>query len=308
MIKNIIFDIGNVLVGFDWKDFFAGFGYSEEITERLANATVKNPFWNEIDRGVMSEEEILEGFIAKDPGIESELRKTYEDYGNLLNQFDYAKGLIKDLQNKGFKVYCLSNMSHKAVRECKALDFLDMLDGYVLSCDVKLIKPDPAIYETLLNTYGLDAKESVFIDDLDANIETALSLGMHGIVFKDLKSAISELEDIVTEEEQASIVAKKAPAFEENIGTSATDDSKSTTSRYTKAQRIGALSTVILIGVILLAMLILAFVGTEWSARLVRILFGAAIVLPILAWAYIWMIGKMTHKKTIADFNFFDEN
>lgn len=284
MIKNIIFDIGNVLVGFDWHDFYASFGYSEDVTERLARATVKDPFWNEIDRGVLSEEEILEGFIQKDPGIEQELRATYASYAELLHEFDYTKGLIKDLQAKGYKVFCLSNMSHKAVRECKALNFLPMLDGYVLSCDVKLIKPDAEIYQNLLDTFGLKPDESIFVDDLKANIDTAVELGIHGVVFKDLKSAIEEIETIIADE--------KEPLNQ--------------SSRYTKAQRIGALATVIFIGVCALTMLVLSFVGAEWSHKVVRGLLGAIIVLPVLAWIYIWMVGRMAHKKTIADFNFFE--
>ena len=55
MIKNIVFDIGNVLAGFAWEDFYRSFGYSEEIFEKLADATVRSPFWNEIDRGNLSD-------------------------------------------------------------------------------------------------------------------------------------------------------------------------------------------------------------------------------------------------------------
>ena len=70
MIKNIVFDIGNVLAGFAWEDFYRSFGYSEEMFEKLADATVRRPFWNEMDRGKLSDEELLEGFIKNDSSIE----------------------------------------------------------------------------------------------------------------------------------------------------------------------------------------------------------------------------------------------
>ena len=76
MITTIIFDIGNVLADFTWEAHYRSFGYSEEIFERLAKATVKSPMWNEYDRGVMSDEEIIQGFIENDPGIEKEDRKS----------------------------------------------------------------------------------------------------------------------------------------------------------------------------------------------------------------------------------------
>ena len=74
MIKNIVFDIGNVLVGFDWKPFMESFGFTEEVLKRVANATVHAPIWNEIDRGKLSEEEILSEFIKNDPEMEAPIR------------------------------------------------------------------------------------------------------------------------------------------------------------------------------------------------------------------------------------------
>ena len=75
MIRTIISDIGNVLSGFTWYDFYKSKGYSEEMVERLAKATVKSDIWKEYDRGVLSEEEILNRFIANDPELEEDLYK-----------------------------------------------------------------------------------------------------------------------------------------------------------------------------------------------------------------------------------------
>lgn len=185
MLKNIVFDIGNVLVSFDWKDHFKKFIAEEEIYDKVVTATVMDPAWNEIDRGVLSEEEVMDLFVKNDPSVESYIRECLESITGMLNQFPYAKDWIKDLQKKGYKVYCLSNMSYKACRECaEALNFLPMLDGYILSCEVKENKPGKRIYELLFDKYDLTPEECVFIDDLEKNVEAARGLGMKGIVFK----------------------------------------------------------------------------------------------------------------------------
>lgn len=272
-------------MSFGWKAHFDKFNFPDDVKERLINATVKSGAWNEYDRGVLTDEEIVEGFIKNDPEMEKELRMITEDFTGLLPQYEYTKGLILDLKKKGFKVYALSNMSYKAVRECAdGLDFLPLLDGYILSCDVKIIKPDHEIYNMLLEKYGLTASETVFFDDTKANVDAAIECGWHAIRFRDLKQAIGELEELVNKEGKAATPASK----------------------YTKPQRIAALVCVCLIGAVYAATLILAFINGPVAKSLLKIALGCTLVLPILTWIYIWMIGKLTHKDTIADFHFFE--
>ncbi|MDE6202590.1 MAG: HAD family phosphatase, partial [Lachnospiraceae bacterium] len=90
MVKNVVFDIGNVLAGFCWQEFYKSFGFSEEIFEKLADATVKSAFWNEMDRGKMTDEQLLEGFIANDPSIEKEIREVFSDIRGMILRYDYA--------------------------------------------------------------------------------------------------------------------------------------------------------------------------------------------------------------------------
>ncbi len=194
MIKNIVFDIGNVLAGFVWEDFYRSFGYSEEIFGKLANATVKNPMWNEMDRGAMSDEELLLGFIRNDPSIERELLRVFENVRGMVRRYDYAIPWIRELKEKGLGIYIISNFARKAHKECAdALDFLEEADGAILSYQVKLIKPDPEIYRLLCRNYGLEASECVFIDDTAKNVEVARAEGMAGIVFHTLEQAQGEL-------------------------------------------------------------------------------------------------------------------
>lgn len=194
MIRNIVFDIGNVLAGFVWQKFYRSFGFSDEIYEKLADATVRSSFWNEMDRGKLTDDQLLEGFIKNDPSIEKEIRQVFESVTDMIERYDYAIPWLKELKGRGYRVYYISNFAHKAHVECeKALDFLGEMDGGILSYQDKLIKPDPEIYRLLCERYGLKAGECVFIDDTQKNVCAAQKEGMEGIVFHTLEQTKDEL-------------------------------------------------------------------------------------------------------------------
>lgn len=194
MITTIIFDIGNVLADFNWEKHFRSFGFAEEIYERLGKATVKSQLWNEYDRGVMGEEEILQGFIDNDPGIEAQIREAVRDIGAMVSRNDYAIPWIQELQAKGYRCLYLSNFSERGHKECAAaLDFIPYMDGGILSYQEKIIKPMPEIYQLLIDRYGLTPEECVFMDDTPCNLEAAQKFGIHTIHFKNKAQAVEEL-------------------------------------------------------------------------------------------------------------------
>lgn len=195
MIKTIIFDIGNVLAGFAWKEYFQKFGYSEETLKRIAKATVESSAWGEYDRGALSEDEIMDAFIANDPGIEKELRESLSNIQGMLLKYDYAIPWVKELKQKGYQVLVLSNFASRAYRDCKdVLGFLDYVDGGILSFKEKVIKPQPEIYQLLLDRYGLIPEECVFLDDTKENLTAAEAFGIHTIHFLTREQAAEELE------------------------------------------------------------------------------------------------------------------
>ncbi len=185
MIKNIVFDIGNVLTDYRWKEFLQDKGYDREMIARIARASVSGPYWKEIDRGAWDEETVMQKFISLDPAIERELREAFGDIHDLVTPREYAIPWICALKKEGYGVYFLSNFSAKAYKECAdALAFLPYTDGGILSFQEKLVKPDPAIYRLLLSRYGLKAAECVFIDDLEENVQASRAEGFAGIVFQ----------------------------------------------------------------------------------------------------------------------------
>lgn len=197
MITTIIFDIGNVLADFTWREHFASFGYDDEMVERIARVTVKNPLWNEVDRGVMESEELIQEFAAADPEIEQDIRKVLANVKTMVVRNDYAIPWIQDLKGKGYRVLYLSNFSERAETDCAdALDFIPYMDGGILSYKEKVIKPMPEIYQLLIDRYHLIPEECVFMDDTPKNLAGAEKFGIHTVHFQNQAQAVEELRKL----------------------------------------------------------------------------------------------------------------
>ena len=194
-IRNIVFDIGNVLADYRWHGYLQDKGFSPEMIDRIARASTLSPAWAEYDRGVLTTQEIIAGFVRNDPAIERELHQAYDRLDGLLRPFDYAIPLIRKLKAAGYRVYFLSNFSKEAFEECAdALSFLPEVDGGIFSYRVHLLKPDAAIYNLLLQTYGLEAGASVFLDDTQSNVDGARHVGMQAVHFVSLAQALDDLK------------------------------------------------------------------------------------------------------------------
>lgn len=197
MIRNVIFDIGNVLVDFRWKEYLIDKGFSADMIKRIVKASVASPYWDEFDKGALSEEETMRLFISCDSEIEKELHEAYDSIVGMITRREDAIPWVKALKEAGYGVYYLSNFSKKAYDECyDTIDFLPYMDGGVLSYQEKVIKPDPAIYNILLERYGLTPSECVFIDDTEKNITSARELGFAGIVHTSYDDTSKQLADL----------------------------------------------------------------------------------------------------------------
>ncbi len=200
MIKNIIFDIGNVLTDFRWREFLQDKGFDENMVERIARASILSPFWSEFDRGEWSDERLMEEFIKSDPQIEEQLHRAYDNIHGIVIIREYAIPWVKELKEKGYKVWYLSNFAYKTAVECAdSLTFIPYMDGGILSYQDKVVKPDPAIYKLFLERFKLTAKECVFLDDTLKNIEAAEAVGIYGICFKTKEQAEEELRKLGVE-------------------------------------------------------------------------------------------------------------
>lgn len=199
MINTVIFDIGMVLIDFCWRDMLHGFGLEGEDFEKVANATVRNQEWNEFDKGLVSVEEIIDIFAKEAPEYRSYIAKIFEDPTKMIDQYDYAKPWIKELKDRGYKVYILSNWSKPTYYACldNELDFLPLVDGAVFSFQEHVIKPDKKIFEIICDRYKINPSEAVFLDDNEANVISSREFGLNTIHFKSYEQGRAELEELL---------------------------------------------------------------------------------------------------------------
>lgn len=200
-IRNIVFDIGNVLACFRWKDLFGELGFTGEKFDRIAAATILHPtMWPEFDRSLMSAEEIIASCVRRAPEYEQDIRRLFERTELLIEEYAYSYGWIKELKERGYKIYLLSNYgktSFEAAVNHGRLSFMPLIDGSVISYEVKIVKPEPGIYEALIQKYNLVPEECVFLDDREDNVEAAIRCGFHGIVAEGYEQASARLNDIL---------------------------------------------------------------------------------------------------------------
>ena len=183
-MKTVIFDIGNVLVDYDWESYLRTFHYEEKIYQRIADAVFRNEDWAEGDIGRISAEEWLELFIENAPDLETEIRQVFAGLEGTIVPLSYTEEWIEYFRRQGFKLYYLSNYSSDLYQRTKdKLAFLEGFDGGIFSYEVKCIKPDEKIYRILLERYSIDPSDAVFYDDRPENAEAAERRGMKGVVF-----------------------------------------------------------------------------------------------------------------------------
>lgn len=178
-MKNIVFDLGGVLFARDknkstqeFHDFFS-FIRSEQMPL----------FWEEYDRGVSTLGEVID-ILSRMTGCP---RAKCEEF--LLLSIDLqetvkpTEQLVGDLKAAGYKLYVLSNMSREFIAFLRRFPVYGLFDGEVVSCEEGTVKPEPRIYEILLERYGLGPAETLFIDDRAANIAAAERFGITGQLF-----------------------------------------------------------------------------------------------------------------------------
>ena len=185
MIRNIIFDMGNVLIYFDRNIFLDRVGLENPEDRELLNREVYLSLeWSRMDRGSLTDEEAAEIIARRVP---EHLRETVH---RLVNEWERPilpiagmEELVHELKRNGYGIYLLSNASYRQHLYWPEIPASDLFDGTLISADVHLVKPQPEIYELLCNRFSLKKEECVFIDDSTPNAEGAFYTGIPAIVF-----------------------------------------------------------------------------------------------------------------------------
>lgn len=195
MIRNIVFDIGMVLVDFRWQELMHELGITGEAFEHVSRSTVLGPYWNEFDRSRLASAELIEMCCRLDPDYSAQIRLYFDHIGEICREYPDSADWIRSFKAAGYRVYLLSNYARLSfIQANPPFTFLPLMDGGVISYEVQQIKPEPAIYQSLLKRCQLKAEECVFIDDNADNIKTASALGFRTVHYKTRKQADQELK------------------------------------------------------------------------------------------------------------------
>lgn len=192
MIKNIVFDLGNVLVKYDPDSFLLG--YSDAEKELLGKESYYSENWLKMDHGDLTEAELTELVLDRIPSrYHSDAVRLIRWY-DLSSPIDGMERLVIALKAAGYGVYLLSNTSEAFYRFRSKIPALKHFDGYLISADHHLLKPDIRIFRLLCEKFSLEPSECVFIDDIEANVNGAKVAGFEGIVFGgDVSALINQL-------------------------------------------------------------------------------------------------------------------
>lgn len=204
MIRNIVFDMGKVLVDYVADAVCRHYMTDEQEIQEVCTAVFISPEWVLLDMGVISEDEALRRMQARlDTEHAREMAALCFWHWHEYNMWtmDGMEDLICRLHNAGYGIYLCSNASVR-LRECyqTLIPGIDCFDGILFSAEEECIKPQKEIYERLFERYQLKPEECYFIDDQELNIQGAERCGMNGYVYDgDREKLIRKLQEILGE-------------------------------------------------------------------------------------------------------------
>ena len=195
MIKQIILDIGYVLVDYRPTQMLMDHGYSLEQAHIFERKVFDSPYWAILDLGTLSQEQVIEGYSMIYPEDAGDI-EWFITHGELMYIPRPAVwDLVHKCKEKGYGIYILSNYSADLLeKHTKGASFWEDADGKVVSYQVHMAKPDERIYRHLLRTYGLDPSECIFYDDRQENTEAARKCGIEAVTITSEAHILEELQ------------------------------------------------------------------------------------------------------------------
>ena len=198
MVKNIVFDLGNVLISFKPSEFFDKKNYPENIKAKILSDIFASKEWGMLDNGEINTQEAIDGIALKSSLKKKEIALIFNLRTELMFPLDQNVRLLPELKKQGFRLYFLSNFPMDIFEEIKTgYYFFKYFDGGIISSEAKFSKPDNRIYEILLEKYSLIPEECLFIDDIEINVQAAEASGMKGLVTYGSLEISKEIESAV---------------------------------------------------------------------------------------------------------------
>ncbi len=204
IIKNIIFDLGNVLLGWNEDYIVSKFADNDEEKEILKKVIFKSEEWFKLDEGLINYKEAMIIFKEKLPSnLQKKLEKIMSTWYEYMPMNMDICNLIKKLKENNYNVYALSNTHISVYEYVKNSECGKYFDGFLISAKEKMMKPNANIYYRLFEKFKLNPEESFFIDDNEQNIIASEKCGMRGYVFD-----INNFEGLIRELKKNNIIIK----------------------------------------------------------------------------------------------------
>ena len=186
MIRNIVFDMGNVLIHWCPETFIARLDVPEADRPLLLKEVFSCVEWVQLDRGVITHEEAAAAICRRLPERLQDAARTlvFDWWKRPLLPMEGMAELIHELKDLHYGIYLLSNAGLDQPRYFDRIPGSEYFDGRIISSEWKLIKPQPELFQILLQKFDLKAEECFFVDDLYINVEAAIFVGMSGTIFK----------------------------------------------------------------------------------------------------------------------------
>lgn len=187
MIKNVVFDVGNVFVRWSPREIVRrcfDLAVDTEDNVKRAEALFRCPLWRRINLGELSQAEAELAYQAQFGLTKHEAANLFFHVMDHQELIDGTVAIARRLTSAGYRVFGLTDNVREIVAHLKVRhQFWDVFEGAVVSAEIGLLKPDPAIFRHLLQTFGLNAAETAFFDDFQVNIDGARSVGIEARLF-----------------------------------------------------------------------------------------------------------------------------
>ncbi len=186
MIRNVVFDMGNVLIRFAPEHFVDRLGLqSAEDAALLLKRVFRGVDWSMLDWGALDEAELEARVLPELPErLHESARALIYRWDEPIEPIPGMEALVRDCKAAGLGVYLLSNASARLFDYWPRVPGSECFDGLVVSAPLRMIKPMPEIYGHLLRRYALRAGECLFVDDAAVNVSGAMLVGMRGLLFE----------------------------------------------------------------------------------------------------------------------------
>lgn len=185
MIRNIIFDMGQVLIRWTPTQIASLLELPAKDVQLVERELLRSVEWILLDRGTITEADAVESVCARLPEhLHDGVRQLVTGWWNWpLVPVDGMAQLVRELKSMGYGIYLLSNASSRLHEFFNRIPGAECFDGKLVSADHGLLKPQSEIYWTLYAQFALNPAECVFVDDLPSNVDGAMLTGMTGLVF-----------------------------------------------------------------------------------------------------------------------------